>query len=213
MLHLIDMAIYDVLQAGLPGLLPGDVTVAVSFAAPTTDQANGATIQGTLAAQGVARACAVHLLLFDLARNGELRSGVGGSPDAPTFGRGAPDLWIDATYHVSVTPSGGGAIDAQTEHLVLGAVIEALSRHRELPDAFLPPRLRDGPHPVRAVVFGGQHVGRSEFWQSLGEKPHAYFTYLVTFAVPPPPAEPAELATPVDRYNITIQPHPAGEAG
>jgi hypothetical protein len=188
MLHLIDMAIEDVLKQELPELLPGDVTVTLSFVAPSAEPAVGSAIQGRLAPEGVVRTSAVHLLLFDVTKNRALRSGAGGSPEPPTRGRGAPDVWVDATYHVSVTSTGGGAIDAQTEHLALGAVLEALSRHRELPQALLHPRLQADPNPVLGAVLEGAQVQRGEFWQALADKPRAYFTYLVSFALPPPAA-------------------------
>lgn len=200
MLHLVDMAIHDVLRAELPELLPADVTVAVSFTA-STEEPVGATILGRQPSQGVARACTVHALLFDVAKNKGLRTGAG--PETSTRSRGAPSLWVEATYHISVTLPGDGAIGAQTEHLVLGAVLEALSRHRELPDAFLPPRLRDSRTPVHGSVLEGAVVDRSEFWRALGEKPRSYFTYLVTFALPPPRAP--DEGVPVDSYTISIQ--------
>lgn len=201
MLHLIDRAVCEVLKAELPSLIPRDISVTLSFATPSAEQASGPTIRGGMSESGTDRACTVHLLLFDIARNKGLRTGDGATMSAPPP-RG-PDLWVDGSYHISVTSSGMGAIDAETEHLVLGSVLEALSRHREIPPPFLDPRLQDSPHPVKARVLEGAEVNRGEFWQALSQKPRSFFTYLVTFAIPPAPAPTA--AKLVDMFTVELR--------
>lgn len=207
MFHLIDTAISELLRAELPGLLPRSVSVTISFSTPpsstSSDPVTGPSIRGAVADEGPERACAVNLFLFAIAKNRGLRNGVGAGQTGQNRVHGAPELWVDAAYHVSVTPSANGAMEAQTEHLVLGAILQALARHREFPQPFLAPQLRDSPYPVHGWALEGPEVNRGEFWQALSQRPRAFFTYQVTFALPPPIA--AKEGKLVDSYAVSIR--------
>lgn len=187
MFHLIDIAICELLKAELPGLLPASLSVTIAFTTPPTstsaDPVTGTTIKGGVADAAPERTCAVNLFLFAISKSGAFRTGSGAV--GAVSGRGAPVLWVDAAYHVSVTPAANGAVEAQTEHLVLGALLQALDRHREFPAPFLSPQLCDGPHSIRGAVLEGPEVNRGEFWQALSQRPRPFFTYQVTFALPP----------------------------
>jgi hypothetical protein len=62
--------------------------------------------------------------------------------------------------------------------------MKALIRHREIPAQVLQGSMQKQPYPLRAVVLKSSPIqGRGEFWQALGGKPRAAFTYSVTIGV------------------------------
>lgn len=177
MFHDLDSTIAELLHRELP---PNVVEqVSISFVTP----------DGGFPPQSVALP-AVNLFLYDIQENRDLRN-----PEADIMRqvdgrviRIPPPVRVDCHYLVTAWAKAGTHPD-QDEHRLLGDVLQVLLRHREIPKEVLVGSMKDQCRPLRgeALKNSQQHT-RGDFWQALGGKPKAAFSYVVTMSI----AEPAE---------------------
>jgi hypothetical protein len=128
----------------------------------------------------------INLFLYSIQENRELRS------TEPLLERQAdgtvirtmPPLRADCHYLVTAWAKKGGQNPEQDEHRLLGETLRVLHRHRELPAAALQGSLKSQTQPVRAVVLQPmQQQTTGDFWQALGGRPRAAFSYTVTIGI------------------------------
>lgn len=149
---------------------------------------------------------AVNLFLYDVRENRELRSGeplverqTGG-----TFTRRSPPVRVGCSYLITAW-----AGDIESEHRLLGRVMEALLRYPVLPLEMLAGELSPGEHEEQAVPLptaalqAGYLQSLGEFWQALGGQPRAALNYTVTISVQP--REPVEAGPPVTDKIIKLR--------
>ena len=187
---------FDDLDATLGELLSRELPsswvkrVGISFATPGGDFP---TTSVTLPA--------VNLFLYEILENKDLRNRdpiqarAGGRLDASASGPGGqvpPGTVLQALApvrvdcHYLVTAWGNPQDDhpETSEHRLLGYVLRALLRHREIPASMLQGSLKRQPLPVRtAAIQSDAQKPRGDFWQALGGKPRACFDYRVTVCV------------------------------
>lgn len=134
---------------------------------------------------------AINLFLYEIVENKDLRNRepilaragggaeVGGRSVAPgTVVRVLAPVRVDCHYLVTAWANSG---DPEVEHRLLGYVLRALLRHREIPATMLQGVLKHQPLPVRAAAIQGDTFKpRGDFWQALGGTPKASFDYRVT---------------------------------
>jgi hypothetical protein len=148
----------------------------------------------------------IDLFLFDVRENRDLRTSewlVEGN--VGTLTRERPPVRLDCSYLVTAWPSPHVLQPEPSiqEHHLLGAVILALLRYPVLPAAVLEPELQHAgvEHPT-TILHQGPLKGMADFWQALGGKPRAAFTYTVTVALQP--FEPAPAGPPVTEKVFEI---------
>ncbi|HSI25935.1 MAG TPA: DUF4255 domain-containing protein [Aeromicrobium sp.] len=182
----LDESLKVLLRRELPATISGQVSV--SFAAPD-DEFHSAV-----------RLPAVDLFLYDIRENVELRSNddiVQRRSDGTGVRLRAP-IRVDASYLITAWPGSSDKDRPEDEHRLLGEVMQALLRHRTLPQDVLRGSLADQalPLPV-STLQPGRLQSLGEFWQALGGKPKAALNYTVTFAVES--ARPEELRLVTDK--------------
>jgi len=181
--------VFDDLDATLAELIRRELPrssadhVGISFATPSGDFPTAAVMLP-----------AVNLFLYQIFENKDLRSrdpiearvggGTGGKAPAGTVLRTLAPVRVDCHYLVTAWAKSGGSYPEQVEHRLLGYVLRALLRHREIPPTMLQGVLQQQPMPVRAATIQGD-MGRprGDFWQALGGRPRASFDYRVTVCV------------------------------
>lgn len=178
MLHLVDAGLEAFLRAEA-GFRPADVDV--SFAAPDRDWAAGVT------------GPTVNLFLWDVRENTDEASA--GTEvvehDGARFRR-APLPRFRLAYLVTVW-----AVDARSEHQLLGSVLRAVLARKELAQEFL-----EGPlaavRPLPALDVGrAERDSRGDLWSALGGKLRAGVDVEVTITIDPGVMRPVP-APPVD---------------
>jgi hypothetical protein len=172
MFHDLDSTLTELLTRELPPKLVEQVSI--SFATP----------DGQFPPAAV-KLPAINLFLYEIQENRELR-GAGDLVERQVDGRvlrATAPVRIDCHYLVTAWPKSGVQQPEQDEHRLLGDVMRALLRHKELPREALRGALKDQPLPVRAfLLLSSQQQTRGDFWQALGGKPKAAFNYTVTIA-------------------------------
>jgi hypothetical protein len=142
---------------------------------------------------------AINLFLYDLRENLELRT----NDAALTRANGqltivSPPLRLACTYLVTAWPVGGGE-SALQEHLLLGEVLQVLSRYPTIPANFLQGSLAGQDPPLPMIALHPDALkNMSEFWTSLGNKLRASLSVTVTISVP-------ILAPITERESISVQ--------
>lgn len=173
MFHDLDTTLAELLRRELPPSLVEQITI--TFATPDGQFPPAAV---TLPA--------IDLFLYEIQENRELRSA------EPQFDRRAdgavlrtpPPVRVDCHYLVTAWAKSGVQRPEEDEHRILGQVLRALLRHREIPREALRGELKDQGVPVRARVSPpSAQQSRGDFWQALGGKPRAAFHYTVTVGV------------------------------
>ncbi|APR88347.1 hypothetical protein A7982_13696 [Minicystis rosea] len=126
----------------------------------------------------------INLYLFWIVENRELRTAdrmVSRTTAGRAFSVDAP-VRVDCHYMVSAWAAGGDEeTKAATEHTLLGAALGVLARHPFIPDELRQGSLARQMLPLRTVILKpDQQQSRGDFWQALGGKPKASFSYVVT---------------------------------
>ena len=164
MIHDLDRTIKRLLESELTDF----ETLEISFAPP----------DGTFAPGGPA----VNLFLYDVQENRDLRrvEPVVERKEDGTAIKRQPAARVECSYLVTAWSS-----DAENEHMILGAVMQALLRHPVIEVEFLQGVLARPKAPLpTAVLQPGRLQSVGEFWQAMGGKPRAALHYTVTLAVP-----------------------------
>ncbi|NDJ16474.1 DUF4255 domain-containing protein [Myxacorys almedinensis] len=178
MLSDLDKTLEELLKRELPPALVGAeaaTRVSISFATPDrefTSQLSNAPV--------------INLFLYDVRENLELRNtqwAVDRQPNG-TARRSRPPVRVDCSYLATVWSSSTRP-DPQTEHSLLGEVMEALLRYPILPAAILQGKLRGQEPPLRSLALRpAQLQSLGEFWQAMGGRPKPAMNYTVTISVP-----------------------------
>jgi Pvc16 N-terminal domain len=168
----LDRTLAALLTAELPEALRPQVEI--TFMTPDSDFPP-ATVQPP----------AIDLFLYDVRENRELRTNEWRmQPDAHGAAtREAPPARIDCSYLVTAWATSGANAPAD-EHRLLGEALRVLLRHPTLPAEHLQGALAGQQPPLVATALEPlrlQSVG--EFWQALGGRPRAAFSYTVTMSV------------------------------
>ena len=183
----LDATLTELIRRELPSSTASQVSV--SFATPGGDFP---TASVTLPA--------INLFLYEIVENRDLRNRepiearilggsaqiAGKSVEVPpgTVIRALAPVRVDCHYLVTAWAKSTDVQPEQVEHRLLGYVLRALLRHREIPEAMLQGVLQRQPLPVRAAAIQNDRVKpRGDFWQALGGKPKASFDYRVTVCV------------------------------
>jgi hypothetical protein len=131
---------------------------------------------------------AIDVFLYDIRENRELRSNewlLERRSDG-TAAKEPPPLRIECSYLVTAWASESTPTPAQDEHKLLGEAMRALVRYSTLPDELLQGELAGQEPPLPATAIQPGHLqSMAEFWQALGGKPRAAFTYSVTIGMSP----------------------------
>lgn len=175
MFHDLDSTLQQLLKRELPPELVSQVTI--TFAAPDA-QFPPASV--TLPA--------IDLFLYEIRENRDLRSNewVIERRSDGTASKSRSPVRIDCSYLVTAWASGSSNTPAQDEHRLLGEVMKVLLRFSTLPAAILQGSLQGQEPPLPATSLQPGRLEKiSDFWQTLGGKPRAALTYLVTFGVVP----------------------------
>jgi hypothetical protein len=146
---------------------------------------------------------AVDLFLYDVRENRELRSNewlVERSSNG-TATKTRASVRIDCSYLITAWASGSSNTPTQDEHHLLGEVMKVLIRFPTLPAGILQGTLQGQEPPLPTTSLQpGRLQSISDFWQTLGGRPRAALTYMVTVSVPPEP--PVEAGAPVVDQSI-----------
>lgn len=170
MLDDLDKTLRELLKRELP---PAFANYEVTFCAPNPEFINKLTLP------------AINLFLYDVRENLELRETewIVSRQSNGTALRQRPPVRVDCSYVVTVWTQ--DPTDWQTEHQILGEVMQALFRHRVLPEMILQGKLREqSPIPRSLALRPTQLQSMGEFWQAMGGKPKPALNYTVTIAVP-----------------------------
>lgn len=167
----LDSTVAELLRSTLPTDLVGQVSI--SFATP----------DGQFPPASV-NLPAIDLFLYALRENQDLRSN---EPFFDRRGDGAvirtpPPIRIDCHYLVTAWARASDSVN-QDEHRLLGEVMAALARHREIPQGVLKGSMQQQPFPLSCAILRATTEQRGDFWQALGGKPRAAFDYRVTLAL------------------------------
>jgi hypothetical protein len=177
----LDSTLAELLRRELPPEIVSQVSI--TFAAPGNDFPPASV---TLPA--------IDLFLHELTEHRELRASeawVERSADGAVT-RTPPPLRVDCRYLVTAWGTANAPRPEEDEHRLLGEALRVLHRHRELPREALQGSLKSQAFPVRtAVLAPGNERANGDFWQALGGKPRAAFSFTVTIAVDPRPPEDA----------------------
>lgn len=129
---------------------------------------------------------AIDLFLYDIRENLELRSNevyIERQSDGTVISTRAP-VRVDLSYLITTWPSESVPVPAEDEHLLLGFVMQALLKHRILPEEILQGSLKGQKPPLpTSTLQPGRLQSLGEFWQALGGKPKAALNYQVTLSV------------------------------
>ncbi len=141
---------------------------------------------------------AVDLFLYDIRENLDLRSNevyVERKTDGTAIRTRAP-IRVDFSYLVTTWPRESVPNPAEDEHLLLGFVMQALLKHRVLPEDVLQGELVGIKPPLPASTLQpGRLQSLGEFWQALGGKPKAALNYQVTLSIDLAQPETTKLVT------------------
>jgi len=189
----LDSTLQQLLRRELPPSLVSQVTI--TFAAPDA-QFPPASV--TLPA--------IDLFLYDIRENRELRSNEWiverQSNGAATKSRSP--VRLDCSYLITAWASATSNTPTQDEHRLLGEVMKVLLRHSTIPAGILQGSLQGQEPPLPATSLQpGRLQNISDFWQTLGGRPRAALTYMVTIGVTPEPPVPA--GAPVVDRQITLE--------
>ena len=189
----LDNTLQQLLRRELPPSLVSQVTI--TFAAPDA-QFPPASV--TLPA--------IDLFLYDIRENRELRSNEWiverQSNGAATKSRSP--VRLDCSYLITAWASATSNTPTQDEHRLLGEVMKVLLRHSTIPAGILQGSLQGQEPPLPATSLQpGRLQNISDFWQTLGGRPRAALTYMVTIGVTPEPPVPA--GAPVVDRQITLE--------
>lgn len=129
----------------------------------------------------------VDLFLYDIHENLELRN------NEPSLQRAngqvtitPPPLRVACSYVVTAWPVGGTDVALQ-EHLLLGQVLQVLSRYTTIPSKFLAGSLAGQQPPLPMIVAQAEGLrSPGDFWTALGSKLRASLSLSVTFSMPQP---------------------------
>lgn len=130
---------------------------------------------------------AINLFLYDIKEDASRRDV---SPELVRQADGRvmrcwPPAVVDCHYLITAWSGADGDNAIQDEHRLLGAVMKALLRFRELPPAVLQGELAEIGLSVSSWLLQSDHLrSLGEFWQALGGKPRAALSYRVTIQVP-----------------------------
>jgi hypothetical protein len=131
---------------------------------------------------------AIDLFLYDIRENRELRNNewlLERRSDGTATKTRAP-VRIDCSYLITAWASQGSNTPTQDEHHLLGEVVKVLLRFQTLPSAILLGSLQGQEPPLPTTSLQpGRLQSISDFWQTLGGRPRAALTYMVTIGVPP----------------------------
>lgn len=188
----LDNTLQQLLRRELPPALVSQVTI--TFAAPDA-QFPPASV--TLPA--------IDLFLYDIRENRELRSNEWiverQSNGAATKNRSP--VRLDCSYLITAWASATSNTPTQDEHRLLGEVMRVLLRHSTLPTGILQGSLQGQEPPLPATSLQpGRLQNISDFWQTLGGRPRAALTYMVTIGVAAEP--PVQAGAPVVDRQITL---------
>lgn len=129
---------------------------------------------------------AIDLFLYDIRENLELRSNevyIERQSDGTAISTRAP-VRVDFSYLITTWPSESVPDPAEDEHHLLGLVMQALLKHRFLPEDILQGSLKGQKPPLpTSSLQPGRLQSLGEFWQALGGKPKAALNYQVTLSV------------------------------
>lgn len=124
----------------------------------------------------------IDLFLYDIRENRDLRSNewrMERSNGAMTRKR-AP-VRVDCSYLITAW-----AGDIESEHMLLGEVMQLLLRYPTIPVQVLQGDLRQPEVPLPTTSLqAGRLQSLAEFWQALEGKPKAVLNYMVTIGVEP----------------------------
>jgi len=168
----LDRTIELVLRHGLPSSL---ASVAITFATPD-DQFPPQSVTPP----------AIDVFLYDIRENRELRSNewVLERRSDGTAAKEPPPLRVECSYLVTAWASESTPTPAQDEHKLLGEAMRALVRYSTIPDELLQGELAGQEPPLPATAIQPGHLqSMAEFWQALGGRPRAAFTYSVTIGM------------------------------
>ena len=126
----------------------------------------------------------IDLFLYDIRENMELRS------NEPTLKRlngqveiQRPPLRVACSYLITAWPVGGTDLVLQ-EHRLLSQVLQVLSRHPQIPTAFLKGKLlgQEPPLPMMTAQTDGLKEP-AEFWTAIGNKLRPSLTVTITIGM------------------------------
>jgi hypothetical protein len=193
MLDDLDNTLSQLLKRELPPNLVQQLTV--TFAAP---DAKFPPASVTLPAVDL-------FLLYDVRENRDLRNNewlVERRSNGTATKTRAP-VRIDCSYLITAWASQNSNTPTQDEHHLLGEVMKVLLRFPTLPAGILQGTLQGQEPPLPTTSLQpGRLQSISDFWQTLGGRPRAALTYMVTVSVPPEP--PVEAGAPVIDQSINF---------
>jgi len=129
---------------------------------------------------------ALDLFLYDVRENRDLRSTewLLDRRDDGTAAKEPPPARVECSYLVTAWASEATPTPAEDEHRLLGEAIRALLRHPRIPAELLQGELAGQEAPLPASALQPGHLqSMGEFWQALGGRPRAAFSYSVTVGV------------------------------
>ena len=189
----LDNTLQQLLKRQLPASVVSQVTI--TFAAPDA-QFPPTTV--TLPA--------IDLFLYDVRENRELRNNewlVERRSNGSATKTRAP-VRIDCSYLITAWASQSSTTPTQDEHHLLGEVMKVLLRFQTLPAAILQGSLQGQEPPLPTTALQpGRLQSISDFWQTLGGRPRAALTYMVTIGVTP--ESPVEAGAPVTDLSIKFE--------
>lgn len=124
----------------------------------------------------------IDLFLYDIRENRDLRTVEWRVARANgTATRKRAPVRVDCSYLITAW-----AGDIESEHRLLGEVMQVLLRHPTIPEAMLRGDLRQQEVPLPTTSLqSGRLQSLAEFWQALEGKPKAVLNYMVTIGVDP----------------------------
>ncbi len=195
----LDNTLQQLLKRELPPAIVSQVTI--TFAAPDA-QFPPASVALP----------AIDWFLYDIRENRDLRSNewiVERHSDG-TGTKMRPPVRLDCSYLITAWPSQTSTTPIQDEHHLLGEVMKVLVRFQTLPAAILQGSLQNQEPPLPATSLQpGRLQNISDFWQTLGGRPRAALTYMVTISVAP--EAPVDAGVLVSSPSIKFAPEMKGE--
>lgn len=172
MFHDLDSTLEELLKRQLPPDVVEQVTI--TFAAP---------VSGKLPTS--VSLPAINLFLYQIEENCELRNNdpiLRRSQDGSTV-RAGPMRRIHCNYLITAWAKETVSMPEKDEHRLLGEVVRALLKFRELPFEVLQGSMTEQLVAPRASIFQINPQARGDFWRALGDRPKAAFNYVVDIAV------------------------------
>ena len=189
----LDNTLQQLLKRELPPTLVSQLTI--TFAAPD------AQFPPTTVALP-----AIDLFLYDVRENRDLRNNewvIERRSDGTATKTRAP-VRVDCSYLITAWASAGSNTPTQDEHHLLGEVMKVLLRFPTIPSATLQGSLQGQEPPLPATSLQpGRLQNISDFWQTLGGRPRAALTFMVTIGVTP--EAPVAAGAPVVDKLITFE--------